>query len=225
MITSSQQPPLEDQLISELEGEIRVVHDRWSVGQIGWPDLLVAAGVLVAGVVLAVLTRRLIKRSTSSWDGTAASAAAALSQLIPIGIYLFAAAIVLAILDFSAGPVMILALLAVAAFVSLGPVLENVSSGLMVHLLGSCRPGDTVELDGLVGVVEEINSRTIILVADDGRSFFFPNKQVLEHHVINYSRLGRRRSSISFRLGERSDIQRFAELASEALQGLDCVLD
>ncbi|MGI9603475.1 MAG: mechanosensitive ion channel domain-containing protein, partial [Acidimicrobiales bacterium] len=157
-------------LTTEIDNTIKVALDKWSVGQIGWPDFWLALGVLAIAVVLAYLVRRFIRYSTGALDGTAAAAVALTGQLVSVGIYLFAVALVLEILGFTLGPVLILGLLVVVLFLVLRPLVQNLTSGLVLQLRGHCQPGELVEIDGELGTVVEVNTRAVVLLAPDGRT-------------------------------------------------------
>ena len=215
---------VEGDLTSEVDSTIKVALDKWSIGQIGWPDVWLAIAVFAFAILLAYLVRRLIKRSTRSLDGSAAATIAVLGQIVSVGIYLFAIAIVLEVLGFTLGPVLIIALLVVVLLIVLRPVVQNLSSGLLLQLRGQCRPGDVVAIDGEVGTVEEVNTRAVILATADGRTVVLPNDKVITDKLINYSRLGRRRSHITIMLPGDTDLDLMTERVLEVLEGLPGVL-
>lgn len=224
-------PPVDDGgdveggVASELESGIKVALDRWSIGQVGWPDFWLAVGVFAAAVFLAFLVRRIIKRSARALDGSAAAGIAALGQLISVGIYLFAIAIVLEILGFTLGPVLVIVLILVVLLVVLRPVVQNLSSGLLLQLRGYCLPGDVVAIDGEVGTVDEVNTRAVILSTPDGRTVLLPNDKVIADKLINYSRLGRRRSHITVMLPGDIDLGLVTDRVVGALEKLPGILD
>ena len=119
---------VEGEVTSELDSGIKVALDKWSGGQIGWPDVWLSLAILAIAVCLAYLVRRLILRSTRTLDGSAAAAVAFIGQIVSAGIYLFAAAIVLEVLGFTLGPVLILGLLVVVLLIVLRPIVQNLSS-------------------------------------------------------------------------------------------------
>jgi small conductance mechanosensitive channel len=227
--TSGGTPPddsgTEGGLITEVENEVKVVLDRWSVGQIDWSDVWAAVAVLIVAVGLAFVIRRVIRRSTRSMDGAAASAVSMIGQIASVGIYLFAVAIVLEILGFTLGPVLIVALLAVILLVVLRPVVQNLSAGLVLQLRGLCHPGDLVEVDGEVGVVREVNTRAVVLITADGRLISVPNEQVIATKLVNYSTENRRRSAIVVHVPGDTDVDSLGATILAAFEELPSVLD
>ncbi|MGI9643758.1 MAG: mechanosensitive ion channel family protein [Ilumatobacteraceae bacterium] len=212
-------------LASELESGVQVAIDRWSSGQIGWTDVWIGLGIFVAATVLAFAVRRLIRHSTRTLDGSAAAAVNLLGQIVSIGLYLFAIALVLEVLGFTLGPVLIIALVVVVVLLVLRPVVTNVSSGLMLQLRGHCRPGDVVDIGGEVGVVSEVNTRAVVLETADGRTVALPNDGVISGKLVNLSRLGRRRSHVTVRLPGDIDVDLVTERVVDAISAAPTVLE
>ncbi|MDX2381009.1 MAG: mechanosensitive ion channel [Acidimicrobiia bacterium] len=211
-------------LLEEVENEVKVVFDRWSVGQVDWADVLTGAIVVVAAVAIAWLVRRLIRRSAQKTEGAVASALTLIGQLVSIGIYLFALAIVLEVLGFSLGPVLIVIMLVLVLLFALRPVVQNLSAGLLLQLRGLCHPGDLVEVDGETGVVREVNTRAVLLVTADGRLVSLPNDRVIANRLVNYSREGRRRSNIVVRVPGDTDVESLTTRLVPAMASLEAVL-
>ena len=129
-----------------------------------------------------------------------AVAASRLGQILTLGLYLLATVIALEILGFSLGPVLIIIVLLVVVLLFLQPVVKNLSSGFVLQLRGSFKPGDLVRIDELIGVVEEISSRAVVLATNDGRRVHIPNNQFVDEKLINYTTLCRRHSEMSILL-------------------------
>ena len=153
-----------------------------------------------------------------------AVAASRLGQILTLGLYLLATVIALEILGFSLGPVLIIIVLLVVVLLFLQPVVKNLNSGFVLQLRGSFKPGDLVRIDELIGVVEEISTRAVVLATNDGRRVHIPNNQFVDETLINYTTLGRRRSELSILLPERSDIDDVAVRVTGAVHELPDVL-
>ena len=226
MDTQVTDPELESGvLISDVESEIKVLIDRWSVGIIGWTDIILAVAVMAGSAAVAWLVRRLLKRSTASWEGPAAAAVVVIGQVVSVGIYLVGAAVAMEIFGFNMGPVLVLVFLATVVLLFLRPVVENLSSGLLLQLRGACQPGDVVKIDDVLGEVQEVSTRTVVLMTTDGRTLYIPNSMVLDGLLTNYSQFGRRRSSLALRLPERADVGGLTTRVSEAITHVGQVLD
>jgi len=212
-------------LISKIGSEIEVTIDRWSAGQIGLPDVVAAGVVVLVAVVSAWFVRRLTARSTSHLEGSAATASLVLGQLASAGIYLLAAGFVFEILGFSLGPLIVLVVVGVVVLLFLRPLIQNLSSGLLLQVRGMFQPGEVIETNGTVGVVDEVNTRTVVVVTNHGTTVHIPNNDVLDHVLVNYSRIGRRRSYLTLNLPEGVDVADVTERIRSTVTSAGHVLD
>jgi small conductance mechanosensitive channel len=183
-------------LVSDVGNEIKVTLDKWSVGQLGLSDLIAAVAVIVGGFVVAWLINRLVRRAARNMSGAALSATGTIGQLVGGSVILLAAALALEILGFSLGPILILILIAVVALLLLRPMITNLSSGLLLQVRGALDVGDLVmTTGGVLGVVQEITTRTVSIDTSDGRRVHVPNSDVLNDVIVNYTVRGCRRST------------------------------
>ena len=81
---------------------------------------------------------------------------------------------------------------------SLQPVVGNFVSSVIVQTRRPYTVGDTVELDGCIGVVEDIDSRTTQIRALDGTHVRIPNANVVGATIVNLTREPVRRSHHRF---------------------------
>jgi small-conductance mechanosensitive channel len=226
MLTQTSDPDTtETGLLEDVGSDIQVALDRWSVGQIGWSDLIAALVVFAAVGVIAWVVRRLIGRWTKEWDGPAAAAASLLGQLASVGLFLFATVIALEMLGFSLGPVLMIIVLITMVFLFMQPVVRNLSSGFVLQVRGSFKPGDLVKTGEVTGVVDEVSTRAVVLVTGDGRTVHIPNNQFVDETLINYTAAGRRRSEMSILLPEQADTREVAARMTGAIQGVAEVLN
>jgi len=212
-------------LVSDVGSEIKVTLDRWSVGQLGLSDLLVALGVIAGGFVVAWFLRRLINRGARNMTGAALTAAGTVGKLAGAFVHLLSAALALEILGFSLGPILILILIAVVVLLLLRPMITNLSSGLLLQLRGALDAGDLVRTtrDGF-GVVHEITTRTTVLDTSDGRRIHVPNSDVLNDIIINYTSLGRLRSTFEITVNHEENLDLVLSTMRLALTQVDEIL-
>ncbi len=64
---------------------------------------------------------------------------------------------------------------------------NDVISGIIILAEGTLKINDIVEVDGLVGKVNEINMRTSEIVTRDGIYIIVPNHKLINEYVINWS--------------------------------------
>ena len=200
-----------EDLVAQLGSELQVVVDRWSVGQIGLSDILVAVGVIIGAAFAGWVARRLFSRFAKRVDGAMSTAALLGGQMVTIAIYLFAAVIVLEVLGFSLGPVLILVLVVLVAILFIQPLILNLSAGLLLQLRGPFSPGDTIETDDVIGEVSETNARTVVVMTSDGQTVHVPNRHVLNSVLVNLSDQGRRRSELELRVVSDTDFDALTE--------------
>lgn len=211
-------------LVSEVGNEIKVTLDRWSVGQLGVGDLIVATAVIVVGAVLAWLASRLAKRIARRYEGAARTAIATVGLLLGSSVMLLAVAVALEVLGFSLGPVLVLILLVVVALLLLRPLITNLSSGLLLQVRGALSAGDLIRTNGVLGTVHEINARSVVLETSDGRQVHVPNSDVLNDSIANYTALGRRRSSFDLMVDGSVELERVVATVERAVRAVDSVL-
>jgi small conductance mechanosensitive channel len=78
---------------------------------------------------------------------------------------------------------------------SLQDILKNFFAGVWVLVERPFRIGDTIEVAGYSGSVEEISFRTTQLRTDDGREVIVPNGTFMTSAVVNLTRFPTRRAS------------------------------
>ena len=149
-----------------------------------WNDLILAAGVALAAVILERLITRTLHRLQAAGTLPALQA-----RLMRRGVQ-WLALLLIAIAMFSIfgeGIALWKYLSAMLAVVGIGFVaqwsfLSNVLAGFIILIWRPFRVGDRVELppDGPAGRVEDINTMFTVLRADDGSRFAVPNNLFLQ---------------------------------------------
>lgn len=88
-------------------------------------------------------------------------------------------------------PLTIFAFLAGALAIGVGfgtqTIIKNFISGIILLFERKVRVGDTIEVDGVVGVVSEINTRSSIVRGFNGIENLIPNSLFLENRVVNWT--------------------------------------
>jgi small conductance mechanosensitive channel len=78
---------------------------------------------------------------------------------------------------------------------SLQDILKNFVAGIWVLVERPFRIGDSIEVTGYSGTVEEISFRTTQLRTDDGREVIVPNGTFMTSAVVNLTRFPTRRAA------------------------------
>jgi small conductance mechanosensitive channel len=79
---------------------------------------------------------------------------------------------------------------------SLQDILKNFFAGIWVLVERPFRIGDTIEVGGYSGVVEEITFRTTLLRTADAQQVIVPNGTFMTSSVVNITRFPTRRASV-----------------------------
>jgi potassium-dependent mechanosensitive channel len=127
----------------------------------------------------------------------------------------------LATLNWLSIPLTIFAFLAGALAIGVGfgtqTIIKNFISGIILLFERKVRVGDIIEVDGINGVVSEINTRSSIVRGFNGIENLIPNSLFLENRVVNWtlnSRLLRREIQVPVAYG--SPTQKIIDILNEA---------
>ena len=156
-----------------------------------WALIVVAVALLIARAVRGV-TMRALARNRAQANVTVLVGNLAQLTVIAIGVLL-----VLAIYTQGAFG-WILASFSVVGVViglSLQDILKNFVAGIWVLVERPFRIGDSIEVGGYSGTVEEISFRTTQLRTDDGREVIVPNGTFMTSPVVNLTRFPTRRAA------------------------------
>ena len=104
---------------------------------------------------------------------------------------LVALLLALATLSWLSIPLTIFAFLAGALAIGVGfgtqTIIKNFISGIILLFERKVRVGDIIEVDGTLGVVSEINTRSSIVRGFNGIENLIPNSLFLENRVVNWT--------------------------------------
>jgi small conductance mechanosensitive channel len=156
-----------------------------------WALVVAAVALLIARAVRAV-TMRALARNRAQANVTILLGNLAQLTVIAIGVLL-----ILAIYTQGAFG-WILASFSVVGVViglSLQDILKNFVAGIWVLVERPFRIGDSIEVTGYSGTVEEISFRTTQLRTDDGREVIVPNGTFMTSAVVNLTRFPTRRAA------------------------------
>ncbi|TSA28180.1 mechanosensitive ion channel family protein, partial [bacterium] len=94
--------------------------------------------------------------------------------------------------------------------------MSNFAGGVLILLLKPFKVGDTIEAQGFVGKVHEIQIFNTIMKTFDNKMIYIPNGSLSNGSITNYSKEPIRRVDMTFGIGYDDDIKR----AKEVLAGL-----
>ena len=122
----------------------------------------------------------------------------------------------------------LLASAGVAVGMALSGNLQNFAGGIVILLFKPYRVGDTIEVQGLTGVVREVQIFHTILNTFDNKLIYIPNGSLSTSVVVNYSREGARRVQWTIGVDYGTDISRVqardkAKLDAATLAGIQTI--
>ena len=167
-----------------------------------WSVVVVAIALVLARAVRTVTMRRLVRHRAQG------NATILLGNLAQLGVIALGILIVLAIYTQGAFGWILTSFSVVGIVVglSLQDILRNFFAGLWVLVERPFRIGDTIDVSGYTGLVEEISFRTTLLRTDDGRQVIVPNGDFMTKPVVNLTRFPLRRGVVILTLDAASEL-------------------
>jgi small conductance mechanosensitive channel len=156
-----------------------------------WALVVAAIALLIARAVRG-LTMRSLARNRAQ-----ANVTVLLGNLAQLAVIVIGALLILAIYTQGAFAWIVTSFSVVGIVVGLSAqdILKNFFAGVWVLVERPFRIGDSIEVTGYSGTVEEISFRTTQLRTDDGREVIVPNGTFMTAAVVNLSRFPNRRTS------------------------------
>ncbi len=187
-------------------------------------DWIRAGAVLIGSAMLAVVVSRVLRRVISRGLG-AGFAAIITGRLMAYAVFLVGLSYALTSLGVRVGPLLgALGLGGLVLALALQGVVGNFVSSLILQARRPFTVGDTVELEGRIGVVEDIDSRTTQIRGLDGTHIRVPNANVVDATIVNLTREPVRRSSLAVGVAYDTDLQLATEVIYQALERVPRVL-
>lgn len=184
-----------------------------------------AAVALVIGYLLAAWGRRATRRAVERIEGAPDTLWSLAGSLVFWFVMAVAVVIALSFLGFDTAPVVLVLLIAAVIVVLSGrSLLENYGASLILQVRAPFEPGDQIESLGYRGAVAEINGRTVIVETTDGRQVHLPNTNVIATPIVNLTKRGIRRSTLTVGVAYGTDLRSAQQILKGAVEGADGVL-
>ena len=140
-------------------------------------------------------------------------------------VFLIGLSYALTVLGVRVGPLLgALGLGGLVLALALQGVVGNFVSSVILQTRRPYTVGDTVLLDGHIGLVEDIDSRTTQIRGLDGTHIRIPNANVAGATIVNLTRNPVRRSSLAVGVAYETDLQQATEAIYAALKRVPRVL-
>lgn len=183
------------------------------------PSLIMALLVLIIGIIISRLIAGLVKRTMkrSNIDGAARSF---LVSLVRIMLYMVVIIMALSVINVPMSSVItIFGAAGLAVSLALQNCLSNLCGGFIILFSKPFIAGDIIEIDGSVGIVDEISILYTKIRTFDGKSVSIPNGKVSDAKIINYTASPTRRIDVRFDIGYDDDYQKARTLILEVIDG------
>lgn len=193
-------------------------------GVSGW-DVAIAFAVVVASILIAKFVRRLVLRWLPEVDGVPEQVSLTLSRIAGYAVIVVGVVYAASWVGVDTGPIfLVILLIAVVTFFSMKPLLENFAAGLILQTRSPFDIGDEISLDGYVGEVIEVDSRTVLILTPDGVQVRLLNVDVIGGTLVNTTREGARRTTVPVGVAYGTDLANAREVLRVAVTSVDTVL-
>lgn len=189
-------------------------------------DLVGAILILIIGWIVANwVKKRIIKagRKSEKLDETITIVLAKTARVVILAV------VVIAVLQqFGVQTASLLALVG-AAGLAIGlawqGTLSDIAAGMMILIMRPFKIGDTVEVAGTSGVIDEIGLVLTKMHTFDNVALYMPNSDIWGTKILNYATNDNRRVDMVFGFGYDDNMDRAMEIAREVLDADERVLE
>lgn len=120
--------------------------------------------------------------------------------------------------------VAILGAMGLAVGLSLQGSLSNFAGGMLIIMFKPFKVGDTIEAQGNIGTVSEIQIFVTKLINANNQTIFMPNGSLSNGTIINYSLQGSRRADFTISISYDTDIKKAKDIITAVLKNNPKVL-
>lgn len=188
------------------------------------PSLIMAVLIFVIGSLGIKLASKIMKKALSKSKADNA-AKGFLMSLIRILLYIIVVIMALSALNVPMSSIItILGAAGLAVSLALQNCLSNLCGGFIILFSKPFSSGDTIEIDGSVGIVRSISILYTTIITFDNKTVFIPNGKVSEAKIINYTETPNRRVDLKFDISYDADFDKAKELILEVVSNDKLIL-
>ena len=187
-------------------------------------DWLVAAAVLVVGLIIARIAGRLVARGLGK-TGLGPFLCTLMGRLVSATLSVFAFVFALQAVGVSVGPLIgAIGIIGLALAFAFQDILENVIAGLLMLARRPIAVGDEVVTNDYMGTVTDMTLRAAEITTLAGETVYIPNAMVWKNPVTNLTVTPTRRSSVAVGVGYDTDLEEAKQVLEAAALAVDGVL-
>lgn len=189
------------------------------------PLLIIAALVLVVGILLSRLVTKIISQAMKR-SNVEDSARSFLVSVIKTALYVLVLIMSLSVLNVPMSSIItVLGAAGLAVSLALQNCLTNLCGGFIILFSKPFAAGDMVELDGTMGIVKSIGVLYTKLQTSDGKSVLIPNGNVSNAKLINYTETPTRRIDLKYEISYSADYRMARQLIISVVSENEMILD
>lgn len=197
------------------------VQDIISESQLSGWDLVLAGVAVLAGWIVGRIVGRATLSVLGRVNGVSESLRQFAARLAKYLVFMLGAGVALTFLGAEIQPLLTMAIIvAVVAALALRGVADNFASGVVLQTRRPITLGDEIEAMGFVGVVTEMNGRSVVIETYDGKTVHLPNSKVLDSAVVNNFEHHARRTDVEVRAERTDDIDATLAAIRNAVLGV-----
>ncbi len=186
------------------------------VGTITISDILWFAGIIIVGVIIAKIVAINVRRALI--DRLSTNERELFAKVVYYIIVLWAVAIALPYLNINLSGLLVAGGIAglVIGFASQS-VVSNLVSGLFLMFEHPIKIGDTINVAGINGTVEDVRILSTIVRTYDGIYTRIPNEKVFTSNITNYVHNAARRFEYTIKISYKDDASEAIRIAKEVI--------
>lgn len=172
--------------------------------------------VLVLGLLIIAVVKKLVKKNSTKSRKIDNSAASFITSIVALIAYVALMIVFIASLGFSTeGIIASLSSVMLAIALGLQNTLASLANGILLIFTKPFKAGDFVDIGGTSGTVKEIKLFSVKLVTADNLTIVIPNNTVFGSTIINYSKMPLRRLDIVVPVSYSVDVNQVKTLVNE----------
>lgn len=189
------------------------------------PLLIIAIIVMAVGVLLSRLISRIVSKAMKR-SNVEDSARSFLVSVIKTALYVLVIIMALSVLNVPMSSIItVLGAAGLAVSLALQNCLTNLCGGFIILFSKPFASGDTVEIDGTLGIVESIGVLYTKMRTFDGKSIFIPNGKVSDTKLVNYTETPTRRIDLKYDISYNESYDKARQIIMTVVMENNMILD
>ncbi|MHA6299681.1 mechanosensitive ion channel family protein [Devosia sp. CAU 1758] len=191
-----------------------------------WPLVVLAAVVIAAAWLVSMLVLR-IARHVLTGRIKSTLLLNVVARTISVPVFLLGIYFVLRVAGLTQLALTVLGgtgLIGIIIGFAFRDIAENFLASLLLSMRNPFAGGDLIEVAGYTGIVQNLNTRSTVLLTLDGNHVQIPNATVFKSTIKNYSSIPSRRAEFMVGIGYDSSVSLAQRLIGEVLKNHPAVL-